>query len=59
MIEAQQNFAKKNVLCGYHLLGARSAVVRFSGILNADVPRSVADDMKAQGRGSKSSGSHK
>jgi len=46
MKSSKENFEKKAQLCAYHLLGARSAVVRFSGILNCEVPRSVADDIR-------------
>ena len=34
-------FGTSRLMCGYHLNGAKSAVQRFSGILNEDIPLSL------------------
>jgi hypothetical protein len=52
----RESFEKKTMLCGHHLIGAKSAVVRFSGILNIDIPRSIQDVIKGGASKSKGSG---
>ena len=57
MTKTRENFDTKIVLCSHHVLGAQSAIQRFSGILNVEIPRSVADDLRALAKSNgKSSG---
>ena len=35
----RESFEKKYVLVGHHVAGAKTAVQRFSGILNIEIPR--------------------
>ena len=57
MKKHRESFETQILLCSHHVLGAQSAIQRFSGILNVEIPRSVADDLRALAKSNgKSSG---